>query len=169
MEQLIATYTMQGDAAKIKSGWESYARTYPNDADVLYRAGVAMHEIKDYNMASYYYQQSIGKKPTAEAYANLGSVLHAQNNDSEAIRILETAVKLNPGLQEAQQLLAALRTTNDAQVLVALPRPTTRTIIRLPSGATSSTWPRIPTTATCCRYGPGPAIPAPQHGSPNRL
>ncbi|MCA9789628.1 MAG: tetratricopeptide repeat protein [Cyanobacteria bacterium HKST-UBA05] len=119
MEQLIATYTMQGDAAKIKSGWESYARTYPNDADVLYRAGVAMHEIKDYNMASYYYQQSIGKKPTAEAYANLGSVLHAQNNDSEAIRILETAVKLNPGLQEAQQLLAALRTTNDAQVLVS--------------------------------------------------
>src|SRR5262249_46464580 len=85
MQQLLAVYKEQGNPEKIKAGWAQYAGMFPNDADVQYQAGLALHEQKDYETAVNYYQAAVRLKPDfADAYANLGTALHALNKDNEA-------------------------------------------------------------------------------------
>lgn len=119
IEQLLANYQQQGDVQKIKGGWENYTRTYPQDPDVQYRAGLAMHEIRDFEKAIFYYRQAIQlDAKRVEAYANLGSALHAVNRDEEAIETLRKAQAMDGNLQEVNTLLTALTTNRQTEVLV---------------------------------------------------
>lgn len=119
LDQLLAVYKAQGDPAKIKSGWELYARTFPQDAAVQYQAGLALHEAKDFEGAITYYQSAVVLNPKmAEAYANLGTAYHALNRDEEAVKALKTALQLDPSLEEVKSLAAAIEQQKGSKVLL---------------------------------------------------
>lgn len=109
LEQLIAVYSAKGDPVKIRQGWETYTKFFPADADVHYRAGLALHEQKDYTSAVGYYRKAIRLKPdNADAYANMGSALYAQKRFDEAKPALKKAIELNPDLDSVSSLLTAI-------------------------------------------------------------
>jgi tetratricopeptide (TPR) repeat protein len=116
LDQLLAVYKAQGDTAKLRQGWERYAATFPQDADVQYQAGLTLHEAKAYDGAIQYYQKAIQLKPNfADAYANLGTAYHALKKDDDALKALKKAAQLNPNLEEVQTLIAALESQKGSQ------------------------------------------------------
>lgn len=118
-EDLVSAATATHDATKIKSAWASYAAAFPNDADVAYRAGLALHEQKAYPDAVAYYQQAIRlDAKNADAYANLGSALVALNRQSEAADALNKAIAINPKLDSAKSLLAKIQQGQQSQLAV---------------------------------------------------
>ncbi len=119
LDQLIGIYKGEGNALKLKSGWDMYTRQFPQDADVHYQAALSMHEMKDYDSAIAYYQKAIQLKPgMAEAHANLGTALHAVNRDQEALAALKKALSLNPQLDQAKDLIGALETRQGSKIMV---------------------------------------------------
>ena len=89
---------------------ESARQLRPADAHVLFRLASLDFDLKRYEAARNYAQEAISLAPTEWLYHYLlGLVENAAGRSQAARASLETAVKLNPGADEARSALARLK------------------------------------------------------------
>jgi tetratricopeptide (TPR) repeat protein len=79
----------------------------PNHWRAQFSLGVATHRLQRYDEALTAYTRAAVMNPgDADTHANIGWVLLKLGRHTEAIRELQTAVRLNPGLEAERQYLA---------------------------------------------------------------
>jgi tetratricopeptide (TPR) repeat protein len=94
------------DASDVIAAFEQAIRLRPDDAEAFNSIGLVYVQAGDDDKAVAAFRKAVALQPEyADAHQNLGAVLAATDN-SEAVRDLELALKLQPGMLKAKYNLA---------------------------------------------------------------
>jgi len=94
------------DSAEVIAAFEEAIRLRADDAESFNAIGLVYVQTGDDEKAAAVFRKAIALQPEyADAHQNLGAVL-ASTDNSEAVRELERALKLQPGMAKAQYNLA---------------------------------------------------------------
>jgi tetratricopeptide (TPR) repeat protein len=77
--------------------YQALLRTYPRDATLLNKIGIAFHQELNFRQAKKYYERAIHADPRyASAVNNLGAIEYAAKNYKKAIRQYDKAIAIDP-------------------------------------------------------------------------